>query len=112
VKNVGVVFRRGVIESIWVYYTLLLLWILEDIITGDRYPVLLPINTLALVLFLPATFAIVAPIVTRRRELRLCAGVSVVLVALLWRLSWRRVMGCPISGGAKHSLRGRNRSPL
>jgi len=93
------VFRRNVIESIWVYYTLLLLWILGDIIMGDRYPVLFPINTLALVLFLPATFAIVAPIVTRRRKLRLCAGVSVVLVALQWRLFWRRLIGCPITGG-------------
>jgi endonuclease/exonuclease/phosphatase (EEP) superfamily protein YafD len=75
---------RYAIAGIWVYYTLLFFWALMHFLTGDRFPVFVILNVVALYLFLPVPLALAAAILTRRRELWLGAGISLLVLVILW----------------------------
>ena len=62
-------FRRYLIALSWVYLTILAVWILGHLITGDRY---VPIALLTLIgpyLFAPLVLIVPLAAVTRRMEL-------------------------------------------
>jgi endonuclease/exonuclease/phosphatase (EEP) superfamily protein YafD len=80
----GSILARYAIAGSWVYYTLLFLWALGYFVTGDRYPLFVILNAVALYLFLPVPLAAVVAIVTRRRVLLAAAATGVMLFAVLW----------------------------
>src|SRR3972149_3855775 len=76
--------RRYVVGAPCVYYPLLFLWAVGFLVTGDRYPVLMVLNIVALYLFLPIPLALVVAIPIPRRELWIGAGMSILLFLALW----------------------------
>lgn len=84
-KNRVVEILRGyLIASIWVYFTILFVWVAAYFITGDRYPVMALLNSAGLYLFAPLPLVLPIAIVTRRRELLLGLAIGVGLFTLLW----------------------------
>jgi endonuclease/exonuclease/phosphatase (EEP) superfamily protein YafD len=83
-QRIGSVLRRYAIAGIWVYFTLLLLWFLGYVVTGDRYPIFVFLNAAAVYYFLPLPIVVLAAILTRRREMWIGAGIGVILFAFLW----------------------------
>ena len=83
-QRIGSVLRRYAIAGIRVYFTLLLLWFLGYIVTGDRYPVFVILNAAAVYYFLPLPIVVLAALLIRRREMWIGAGIGVFLFAFLW----------------------------
>ncbi len=83
-KRIGVIIKRYVVASIWVYYTLLLVWTFFHILTGDRYPIFALLNLIAHFFFLPLPIVALMAILTKRRELWLGLGLSMLVFGILW----------------------------
>lgn len=80
----GATIKRYLIAAIWVYYTLLLIWAFFHFLTGDRYPVFALLNVVAHFFFIPLPIAALVAILTRRRELWLGLGLSMLVFVILW----------------------------
>lgn len=83
-KRIGTLIKRYLIAAIWVYYTLLLIWAFFHFLSGDRYPVFALLNLIAHFFFLPLPIAAPVAIFTRRRELWLGLGLSMLIFGILW----------------------------
>lgn len=81
-RRVGDVARRYLIASVWVYFTLLAVWIMGHLLTGDRYVPLALATIVGPYLFIPLMLVAPLAVISRRRDLIAgCAVGSVVFLA-------------------------------
>lgn len=78
------ILSRYLIASVWVYFTLLGLWTLGNLVTGDRYIPVALITVLGPYLFLPLVLVLPLGLLTWRKDLLGGAAAALVVFILLW----------------------------
>lgn len=77
-------FRRFTLASLWVYLTLLFVWVGFYFLSGDKFGYVGLINSIAIYLYIPLPFVLVGAVVFRRRELWFGFGFAAVVFIYLW----------------------------
>lgn len=83
-NKIAAVFRRWTLPSLWVYLTLLFIWVGFYYLSGDHFGVIGLLNAIAIYLFIPLPLVIIGAVVMKRRELWIGAGVAIMIFVFLW----------------------------
>lgn len=76
--------RRYLIASVWVYFTLLTLWIVGHLTTGDRYVPIALATILGPYLFLPLPLILTLALLLRRKDLLAGVALGVLVFLAFW----------------------------